>query len=118
MTKHGSASTRKHESHASNGNFTRQITQLGSQGVGSSLANELAIAAREYDRKGVPRKSDVNDANLKRRARMLAVDGRVDHGTRKMIRYALENRDPYLVQLVARVERGEMRIEHLILDTD
>jgi hypothetical protein len=112
MTRHGSALPRKHESHTNNGNLRSQITQLGSQEV------DRAIAAREYDRKGVPRKSDVNDANLKRRARMLAVDGRVDHGTRKMIRYALENRDPYLVQLVARVERGEMRIEHLILDTD
>jgi hypothetical protein len=111
MTRHGNASPRKHESHTSNGNLINQITPLGSKA-------DRASAAREYDLKGVPRKSHDIDANLKRRARMLAVDGRVDHRTRGLIRYALENRDPYLVQLVARVERGEMRIDHLILDTD
>ncbi len=59
----------------------------------------MATAAREY-LLGVPRKSHDIDANLKRRARRLAVDGQVDHGTRRLIRYALENRDPCLVQLV------------------
>ena len=107
MTRHGSALPRKHESHAGNSNLINLIKQP-----------DWSIAAREYDRNGVPRKSHDNNANLKRRARMLATDGRVDHGTRRLIRYALENRDPYLIQLVTRVERGEMRIEHLILDTD
>jgi hypothetical protein len=68
--------------------------------------------------RGVPRKSDDITANLKRRARRLCVDSWVNHGTRRLIRHALEYRDPYLVQLVTRVERGERRIDHLILDTD
>jgi hypothetical protein len=35
-----------------------------------------------------------------------------------MIRYALDLKDPYLEQIVTRIEAGEMRIDHLILDTD
>ena len=33
-----------------------------------------------------------------------------------MIRYALEIKDPYLGQLVRRVEAGEMTIEHVQLE--
>ena len=130
MARHGSASPRIHESHTGNGNLINQLqeqssttqqgrmTRPGLTSSGNALAADMATAAREYDLQGVPRKSHDIDANLKRRARRLAVDGRVDHDTRRLIRYALENRDPYLVQLVTRVERGEMKVEHLILDTD
>jgi hypothetical protein len=86
--------------------------------VGYRSDVDYAAAGREYDLMGVPRQSDNIDANLKRRARRLAVDGEVDHGTRRLIRSALENRDPCLIQLVTRVEAGELRIDHLILDTD
>jgi hypothetical protein len=75
MTKHGSASPRKQESHTL-------------------------------------------DANLKRRARKLATDSRVDPGTRSLIRYALEIKDQQLGQIVNRVEAGEMRIDHIRLDGD
>jgi len=75
MTKHGSASPRKHESHAL-------------------------------------------DANLKRRARKLATDSRVDPRTRSLIRYALEIKDKSLEQIVNRIEAGEMRIDHICLDSD
>jgi hypothetical protein len=108
-----------------------RITQPGSQvgddrsrmgdhrsPAGGARDIDYAAAAREYDRMGVPRQSDDIDANLKRRARRLAVNARVDHGTRWLIRSALENRDPCLIQLVTRVEAGELRIDHLILDTD
>lgn len=63
-------------------------------------------------------KSPINNADLKRRARLLAVDSRVDHGTRGLLRMALEMKDPCLGQLVTRVESGETHIEHLILDDD
>jgi hypothetical protein len=75
MTKHGSASPRKHES--------RTL-----------------------------------DANLKRRARKLATDSRVDPRTRSLIRYGLEIKDEYLEQIVNRVEAGEMRIDHIRLESD
>jgi hypothetical protein len=79
---------------------------------------DYAAAAREYDLMGVPRQSDDIDAHLKRRARKLAVDARVDYRTRRMIQRALENHDSCLIQLVTRVEAGEQRIDHVILDTD
>jgi hypothetical protein len=58
------------------------------------------------------------DANLKRRARKLATDSRVDPRTRSLIRYGLEIKDPDLEQVVSRIEAGEMRIDHIRLDTD
>ena len=75
MTKHGSASPRKHES--------RTL-----------------------------------DANLKRRARNLATDSRVDPRTCSLIRYALAINDRDLEQVVRRVETGERRIDHIRLDSD
>jgi hypothetical protein len=65
-----------------------------------------------------PRKHESRtlDANLKRRARKLATDGRVDPGTRKLIRYGLEIKDPDLVQIVNRIEAGETRIDHIHLE--
>ena len=58
------------------------------------------------------------DANLKRRARKLATDSRVDPRTRGLILYGLQIKDPYLEQVVNRVEAGEMRIDHIHLETD
>jgi len=67
-----------------------------------------------------PRKQESRtlDANLKRRARKLATDSRVDPRTRSLIRYGLEIKDEYLEQVVSRVEAGEMRIDHIHLDSD
>ena len=56
------------------------------------------------------------DANLKRRARQLATDSRVDPRTRSLIRYGLEIKDEHLQQIVERVEAGEMTIDHIHLD--
>ena len=50
------------------------------------------------------------DANLKRRARKLATDSRVDPRTRSLIRYGLQIKDEHLEQVVNRVEAGEMSI--------
>jgi len=58
------------------------------------------------------------DANLKRRARKLTTDSRVDPRTRSLIRYGLEIKDPYLEQIVNRVEAGEMRIDHISFESD
>jgi hypothetical protein len=45
-----------------------------------------------------PRKR-ILDANLKRRARKLATDSRVDPITRSLIRYGLEIKDQHLEQM-------------------
>ena len=65
-----------------------------------------------------PRKQESRtlDANLKRRARKLATDSRVDPRTRSLIRYGLEIKDPDLEQVVNRVEAGETRIDHIHLE--
>ena len=65
-----------------------------------------------------PRKQESLDANLKRRARILATDSRVDPRTRSLIRYGLEIKDQYLEQIVNRVEAGEMSIDHIRFDRD
>jgi hypothetical protein len=59
-----------------------------------------------------------HDADLKRRARKLATDRRVDPRTRSLIRYGLEIKDPALEQVVNRVEAGEMSIDHIYFDND
>ena len=58
-------------------------------------------------------KSQIIDASLKRRARLLVTNSSIPSPTRSLIRYALEIKDPHLGQLVRRVEAGEMTIEHL-----
>ena len=56
------------------------------------------------------------DASLKRRARLLITNSSIPSQTRNLIQYALEINDPYLAQVVRRVEAGEMTIEHLYLE--
>ena len=63
-------------------------------------------------------KSRTLDADLKRRARNLATDSRVDPRTRSLIRYGLEIKDQDLAQIVNRVEAGEMSIDHIYLNSD
>jgi hypothetical protein len=61
-------------------------------------------------------KSHIIDASLKRRARLLITKSSIPGQTRSLIRYALEIKDPYLGQLVRRVEAGEVTIEHVHLE--
>ena len=56
------------------------------------------------------------DASLKRRARQLITNGSIPRQTRNLIRYALDLKDPYLVQVVRRVEAGETTIDHVQLE--
>ena len=62
-------------------------------------------------------KSRTLDANLKRRARKLATDSRVDPRTRSLIRYGLAIKDQHLEQIVNRVEAGEMSIDHIWVES-
>jgi len=61
-------------------------------------------------------KSHTIDASLKRRARLLITNSSIPAKTRALIRYALEIKDPDLVQLVQRVETGELTIDHIHLE--
>jgi hypothetical protein len=73
------------------------------------MATHTSATAREA-------KSHIIDASLKRRARLLITNGSIPTQTRSLIRYALEIKDPYLGQLVRRVEGGEIVIERLHLE--
>ena len=61
-------------------------------------------------------KSRTLDANLKRRARKLATNSKVEPRTRSLIRYGLELNDQYLEQVVNRVEAGETSIDHIYVE--
>jgi len=54
----------------------------------------------------------INEA-LKRRARAVIEDKSIDAGTRAVIRYSLEIDDPWLADLVRRVDAGETIIDEL-----
>ena len=64
------------------------------------------------------KKSRTLDVNLKRCARKLATDSRVDPRTRSLIRYGLQIKDQHLEQIVNRVEAGETTIDHICFDRD
>ena len=57
--------------------------------------------------------SHIIDASLKCRARLLITNSSIPRQTRSLIRYALETKDPYLAQVVRRVQGGEVTIEFL-----
>ena len=61
-------------------------------------------------------KSHIIDASLKQRVRLLTTNSSIPGQTRSLIRYALEINDPYLGQLVRRVEAGEVTIDHVHLE--
>jgi len=73
------------------------------------MARHSSATAREE-------KSHTIDASLKRRARLLSTNNSIPNQTRSLIRYALEIKDPYLGQLVRRVEAGERTIDHVHLE--
>lgn len=56
------------------------------------------------------------DASLKRRARLLMRKSSIPRETRALIRYALGIKDPYLAQVVRRVEARGMTIEWLYVE--
>ena len=78
------------------------------------MARHSSATSREETSHNKPSKR-IN-ATLKRRARLLITNSSIPRQTRSIIRYALEIRDPYLAQLVRRVEEGETTIDHLYFE--
>jgi hypothetical protein len=76
----------------------------------------MKIMARHSSATPREEKSHIIDASLKRRARLLITNGSIPGQTRSVIRYAMEIKDPYLGQLVRRVEAGEVTIDHVHLE--
>ena len=77
------------------------------------MARHSSASLREQTSTQRKPKSKIIDASLKRRARRLIANRSIPGQTRNLIRYALEINDPYLAQVVRRVEQGEMTIDHL-----
>jgi hypothetical protein len=74
------------------------------------------LRGKESDNISSTLKPHIIDASLKRRARLLITNSSIPSQTRSLIRYALEIRDPYLAQIVRRVEAGEMSIDSIYLE--
>ena len=95
MARHSSATSREEKS-----TTNRTSTQRG----------------KDSDNNNSTPKCHIIDAALKRRARLLITNSSIPSQTRSLIRYALEIRDPYLAQMVQRVEGGEITIDCLHLE--
>ena len=67
---------------------------------------------QEAGAEGRSRKTTISNA-LRRRAQAIINDKSIDAHTRAIIRYGLETNDPWLAELVRRVEAGET-----VIDTD
>jgi hypothetical protein len=61
-------------------------------------------------------KSHSVDASLKTTRPITHTNASIPRQTRWLIQYALEIKDPYLAQIVRRVEAGEMTIDHVQLE--
>ena len=84
----------------------------------SNAPTRSKTSARQKQTRTQPNQtSSIVDASLKRRARHLITSSSIPPQTRSLIRYALEINDPYLAQIVQRVEAGEMTIERLYVNS-
>ena len=109
MARHGSASPRKEASPRKDTPSDKET----STSKETSRRKETALNKEASPSEG---KSHSIDASFKRRARLLISNSSIPRQTRSLIRYALEIRDPYLAQVVRRVEGGEMTIQWLQMD--
>ena len=116
MARHSSVSTPE-EASTRYSPKTKNSTRAGWDACGprteAALKSRRSDASRKPQRVDESRKPHRIAAGLKRRARLLISNGSIPSQTRSLIRYALEIRDPYLAQVVRRVEAGEMTIEWL-----
>jgi hypothetical protein len=86
---------------------------------GSAQAHEAtphAINSTKNNLNGTS-KNNISDA-LKRRAQSIIKDKSIDAHSRAFIRYGLEINDPWLAELVRRVDAGESIIDNFHVDSD
>ena len=126
MARHSSATLREATSTAPDGTTTgreetsklREEISTSHQEISTPGEEKATLRERETDKVNATVRPHVIDAALKRRARLLMTNSSIPGRTRSLIRYALEIKDPYLDQVVRRVEAGEMTIDHLVLEED
>jgi hypothetical protein len=98
MTTHSSATPREETSNMTNASLE------GHTSAKSNVSPEVDVSSNIAD------SSKTIDASIKKRARLLLSKSSIPGKTRSLIRYALMLKDPYLAQVVRRVEAGEMLI--------
>ena len=76
------------------------------------MVNHSSATAQEPHAKQTTRTNTIVNA-LKRRAQAVLNDKSIDPQTRAIIRYGLETNDPWLAELVRRVDAGENIIDNL-----
>jgi hypothetical protein len=123
IARHSSATPRKDISTTPDATSTRceQTSNLLDestlhQGTSTPREEKSTQREKESDNSNSTFKPHIIDASLKRRARMLITNSSIPSQTRSLIRYALEIKDPYLAQVVRRVEAGEMTIDSIYLE--
>jgi hypothetical protein len=77
------------------------------------MTTNSSATPREETSNNTTTSPNVIDASIKRRARLLVTNASIPKATRHLINYALQIKDPKLVQVVRRVEAGEMEIHRL-----
>ena len=107
MARHSSATPRER------GDEETEGREEGAETRGRGDVETWRSSSLESHTVDAPPKSHIIDASLKRRARLLITNSSIPRQTRSLIRYALEIKDPYLAQVVRRVEGGELTIEWL-----
>ena len=126
MARHSSATLCEETSTAPDGKTIRreETSKLreeiskSHQEIATQREEKSTLRERDTDKINSTVRPHVIDASLKRRARLLITNSSIPGRTRSLIRYALEIKDPYLDQVVRRVEAGEMTIDHLVLEED
>ncbi|HEX5885447.1 MAG TPA: hypothetical protein VFY67_12980 [Pyrinomonadaceae bacterium] len=73
------------------------------------MATHVSASAREHT-------PHVTENALKRRAQSVINDTSIDAGSRAVIRYGLETNDPWLAELVRRVDAGEIIIDNINIE--
>ena len=77
------------------------------------MANHTSAREREETPHVTKASRTIISEALKRRAQSVINNKSIDSGTRAIIRYGLEINDPWLPQLVRRVDAGETIIDNL-----
>jgi hypothetical protein len=119
MARHSSATPREEKSTTPDGTPTRreETSNLREKESDNLKSPEGETGGRgDGETRCSTLKSHIIDASLKRRARLLITNSSIPRQTRSLIRYALEIKDPYLAQVVRRVEAGEITIDCLHLE--
>ncbi len=121
MARHSNATPREETSTTPDGTPTRreetsnlrEETSTSHQETSTPREEKSTLRGKESDNLNSTLRSHIIDASLKRRARLLIANSSIPRQTRSLIRYALEIKDPYLAQVVRRVEAGEITIDCL-----